>query len=462
MPEATTHHLRRDLGSMHGVGIVIGAIIGVGIFITPSNVATIAGSPEQALLMWVIGGLLALTGSLCMAEIGARFPVSGGEIVALKELLGPLPAFLFGWSLLTAINTGALVIISLFAAQNLGVALGYEWDQTQVTIAASAAIAGLAVLNLLGVKNSAWMQTSTSAVKLIILGSLALLGLYALFFSPDSTSALTESAPPSPTDPTGSPNAESNGHGASSSAPWIAGLAATIFSYGGYHQLTWLGGEVKDPQRTLPRAIVVGILLVIGGYMAANWAYFSLLPFEQVATSPTIAADAIGTFFPIAGTTITATALCISAFGIANSQVLTTPRVYYALAKQGLFPKVLGNLGGDADVPRPAILLQATLAILLLWIGGGEGMDKLVTGVVFIDVTFHVLAVGGLFLARRKLADSAFMTPMWPLTPLVFIIGTTIAMLATFWNPEVRQASIFGVVWIAVGVVVYRFTQART
>ncbi len=435
----TPHHLRRDLGSMHGVGIVIGAIIGVGIFITPSNVATIAGSPEQALLMWLIGGVLALTGALCMAEIGARFPVSGGEIVALKELLGPLPAFLFGWSLLTAINTGVLVIISLFAAQNLGVALGYEWDQTQTTMAATAAIAGLGILNLLGVKNSAWMQTSTSAVKLVILGSLALLGLNALLGNAE-VQTTTSALPPVQSD-----------------APWIAGLAATIFSYGGYHQLTWLGGEVKDPQRTLPRAIIIGIFLVIGGYMAANWAYFSLLPFEQVATSPTIAADAIGTFFPVAGSTITAAALCISAFGIANSQVLTTPRVYYALAKQGLFPKVLGNLGGDADVPRPAILLQATLAILLLWIVGGEGMDKLVTGVVFVDVTFHVLAVAGLFLARRTLDRAAFMTPLWPLTPLVFIIGTTIAMLATFWNPDVRQASIFGVAWIAVGVVVYRF-----
>ena len=449
---------------MHGVGIVIGAIIGVGIFITPSNVATIAGSPEQALLMWLIGGVLALTGALCMAEIGARFPVSGGEIVALKELLGPLPAFLFGWSLLTAINTGVLVIVSLFAAQNLGVALGYEWDQTQITIAATAAIAGLAILNLLGVKNSAWMQTSTSAVKLIILACLAMLGLYALFFSPESAdaagNAVTPPPPPPTPDPTAAPPSD-HGHGASSNAPWIAGLAATIFSYGGYHQLTWLGGEVKDPQRTLPRAIIIGIFLVIAGYMAANWAYFSLLPFEQVTSSSTIAADSIGTFFPVAGSTITAAALCISAFGIANSQVLTTPRVYYALAKQGLFPQILGNLGGDADVPRPAILLQATLAISLLWIVGGEGMDKLVTGVVFVDVIFHVLAVAGLFLARRTLSPSAFMTPLWPLTPLVFMIGTTIAMIATFWNLAVRQASIFGVAWIAVGTTVFYFTRRK-
>ena len=431
---------------MHGVGIVLGAIIGVGIFITPSDVATIAGSPGQALLLWFVGGVLAMAGALCMAEVGSRFPTSGGEIVALQKLLGPLPAFLFGWSLLTAINTGVLVIISLFAAQNLGVALGLEWGSTEISMVATAAIAGLAGLNLLGVKNSAWMQTSTSAFKLLILGCLTLFGLHALLNDPATTTEIVQ------------PKAKAT-------APWIAGLAATLFSYGGFHQLTWVGGEIKDPQRTLPRAIIIGVLLVIASYMAANWAYFSLLPFDQVAHSSTVAADAIGTRLPSTGRVLTAAALCISAFGIANSQILTTPRVYFALAKEGLFPKVLGNLGSGSDVPRAAILLQAGLAISLLWIVGGKGMDRLVTGVVFIDWIFHILAVCGLFLARRHLKHVGekpkFLTPLWPLTPLIFIIGGGTAMIATFWNPDVRQASIFGVAWIAVGVFVYALTKRQ-
>jgi len=449
---------------MHGVGIVLGAIIGVGIFITPSDVATIAGSPGQALLLWFVGGVLAMAGALCMAEVGSRFPTSGGEIVALQKLLGPLPAFLFGWSLLTAINTGVLVIISLFAAQNLGVALGLDWGSTEISLVATAAIAGLAILNLLGVKNSAWMQTSTSAFKLLILGCLALFGLHALLSDPATAAATADGLIP-PTDvpqvpPTDIPSSDSP-----SRAPWIAGLAATLFSYGGFHQLTWVGGEIKDPQRTLPRAIIIGVLLVIASYMAANWAYFSLLPFDQVANSSTVAADAIGTRLPSTGRVLTAAALCISAFGIANSQILTTPRVYFALAKEGLFPKVLGNLGSGSDVPRAAILLQAGLAISLLWIVGGKSMDRLVTGVVFIDWIFHILAVCGLFLARRHLKHVGetpkFLTPLWPLTPLIFIIGGGTAMIATFWNPDVRQASIFGVAWIAVGVVVYALTKRQ-
>jgi amino acid transporter len=441
------------------VGIVLGAIIGVGIFITPSKVAWIAGSPEQAMLLWGLGGLIAMAGALCMAEIGARFPSSGGEMLALHQTWGPLPAFLFGWSLLTAINTGVLVIISLFAAENFGVAVGANWSTQEVALAASIGILLLSALNLSGVRHAAWMQTTTSAFKLLVLAGLTCLGIAAMLDSGSPPSEILQGGTSlengGSVGTTPSPSQRAN------SIPWLAGLAATLFSYGGFHQLTWVGGEIKDPQKTLPKAIVTGVILVIASYLAANWAYFSLLPFDHVATSTSIASDAIGQRLPEVAKVLTASALCISALGIANSQLLTTPRVYFALAQEGLFPKVLGNLTSQNSVPRIAIVLQGALAILLLWIVGGESIDQLVTGVVFVDWVFHILAVAGLFIARKRCAKApSFSTPLWPLPALVFMVGGTLALGATFWDASVRQASLLGSFWILLGIPVY-FAMTR-
>lgn len=449
MSESPPPSLRRELGGLHATGIVLGAIIGVGIFMTPSKVAAQAGSPELALALWALGGLIAMAGALCMAEVGARYPTSGGEIMALRFMIGRLPAFLYGWSLLTAIQTGVLVIIALFGAHNLGVLLGQTWGPTESAAAASAAIAGLAVINLMGVRYGAWAQTLTSIFKVLVLAALTVLGVWAIF------DGLTPAASPV------SASADSDGSPRGITV-FLAGIAATLFSYGGFHQVTWVGGEVRDPQRTVPRAIVIGVLLVIACYLAANWAYFSLLPFEQVTASSSLASDAVGTRMPEIARRLTAFALCVSAFGIANAQLLTTPRVYFSLAREGLFPKVLGELHHSSGVPRAAIILQTVLAIALLWIAGGDRMDQLVTGVVFVDWFFHILAVFGLFLVRRRGDDMpAYRTPWWPLPPIIFLGGAIVGLGATFLDPGVRQASILGLAWILVGVVVFAWMQRK-
>jgi basic amino acid/polyamine antiporter, APA family len=450
---------------MHATGIVLGSIIGVGIFLTPSKVAAQAGSPGLALALWAVGGLIAMAGALCMAEVGARYPTSGGEIMALRFMIGKLPAFLYGWSLLTAIQTGVLVIIALFGAHNLGVLLDQDWGATESAVVASAAIAGLAIINLMGVRYGAWAQTLTSAFKVLVLAALTVLGVWAIF------DGLTPEAAQSAGGATGGAAGNalgSSGAAGADGAPrgitvFLAGIAATLFSYGGFHQVTWVGGEVRNPQRTVPRAIVIGVLLVIACYLAANWAYFSLLPFEEVTGSNSLAADAVGTRMPDLARRMTALALCVSAFGIANAQLLTTPRVYFSLAREGLFPKVLGELHHSSGVPRAAIILQTVLAIALLWIAGGDRMDQLVTGVVFVDWVFHILAVFGLFLVRRR-GDAMpdYRTPWWPLPPVIFLGGAIIGLGSTFLDPAVRQASILGVAWILVGVIVYAWMQRKS
>lgn len=436
---------RRSLGSLHATAVVIGAIIGVGIFLTPGKVAAVAGSPGGALMLWVTGGVIALAGALSMAEIGARYPTSGGEIVALQRMLGPLPAFLFGWCLLTAIQTGVLVIVTLFAAQNLGAALGAEWSPAVVSLVATAMLLALMVVNLLGVKQGAAAQTTTVALKLLALAGLTAVGAWvALGGEPVAPVAAT----PAPE--------------VSAEVPWLAGLAACLFSYGGFHQVTWIGGEVRDPQRTLPRAILIGVAIVVVCYLAANLTYFRLLPFDTVTSSGTLAADAIGTVLPGWGRRLTAIALAVSAFGLANTLLLTSPRVYFALAQEGLFPRALGRLDGGRGVPAPAILAQGGLAVGLLWLAGGDRMDSLVNGVVFVDWIFHILACCGLMLVWRR-GDPApgYRTPLMPIPPLVFVLGSAVALGATFLDPEVRQSSLIGVAWVGAGCLVYAAMRAR-
>jgi len=431
---------RRLLGGLASISVVVGAIIGVGVFITPSKVAAIAGDPSTALLLWALGGGIAICGALSLAEVGVRFPESGGQIVALHRMFGPLPAFLYGWCLLTAIQTGVLVIITFFAARNLSVLLGAGWGAPALKLVATGMLMALAFANLHGVRSGARVQTLTVAAKLLTLAALVALGLGLFFLG-------------SGREPAGIPPPESS----SASVPLLAGLAAVLFSYGGFHQLTWVGGEVRNPARTLPFSIVAGILIVVAAYLAVNAAYFLLLPYREVAASQALATDAVAGIFPGAGVQAVALALCVSAFGIANTSLLTAPRVYYALAREGLFPRRFQGLDEKAGVPRAAILLQVVLALVLLWSVGPDRMNPLVNGVVFVDWTFHALTCAGLLRLARPAPGKplSYRVPFYPWIPLLFVLGTVVALGATFFDPEVRPSSLIGLAWTAGGVLVY-------
>ncbi len=294
--------LRRELGLFDAVCVVVGAIIGVGIFFTPSKVAALAGSPGAALLTWAVGGGIALLGALTFAELGSLCERSGGQYEILRDAYGPLPAFLYVFCNATAIQAGSAAVIALVTAQYLGKAVtGAVPGESLLTLLSLLLILGLVLANTAGVRWGARVQNFTVLAKTATLG---LLVLAALLFGGGRSG-----------EPVG-------GTGISPSTSLLAGLFAGLvpafFSYGGWQHALWIGGEIKNPRTNVPRAIIFGVLLVVAVYLLANWAYLHLLGFEKTAGSAALASDALGALWPGAGERVTAAAVALSAFGVLN------------------------------------------------------------------------------------------------------------------------------------------------
>ncbi|MFZ5476487.1 MAG: APC family permease, partial [Myxococcota bacterium] len=264
--------MRRELGLGDTTAVVIGAIVGVGIFFTPAQVARLAGSEEVALGLWALGGVVAALGAWTFAELGRRYPRAGGQYDVLRDAWGPLPGFLYVFCNLTAIQAGSIAIIAWYCAQNFADAFGATLSPGVNLVAAVVLVAGLTAANVVGVRAGAWVQNVTVVSKLLTL--VAVVGL----------AVVAAPAAPAPA----APVAGERG------IALLAGLLPAMFAYGGWQQALWVGGEVKDPERTLPRAILGGVAVVVVVYLGAAWAYFRLLGFEGVAGAGGLAFEAVG------------------------------------------------------------------------------------------------------------------------------------------------------------------------
>ena len=301
-----TQKLERSLGLFEITGVVMGAIIGVGIFFTPSSVMDRTGSVQVAIATWLIGSLIAMTGSLTFAELGALFPRTGGQYHILRETYGRPIAFLYGWSLLTVIQSGAIAIIGLICVDYLARFAGAEIATLSRRTGACVLIGALTFVNARGVRHGARVAVVTSALKMVILLAI---GLIALFFDAEP-------------------------HEAASRAPrgdgrWVLilpGLIPVLFSFGGWQQATYLGGEVKDPGRNIPLGVIGGVAIVGLLYVGVNIAYLSLLDPEQMVSTHTLAADAVGGVFPEWGPRIVALCVAVSALGVASVCIMTAPK----------------------------------------------------------------------------------------------------------------------------------------
>ncbi len=439
MPDPTG--FQRRLGPFDTTCVVIGAIIGVGIFFTPSFVARITGSAELALATWGVGGVIALLGALTFAELGGLYPRAGGQYDALRDALGAPFGFLYGFCNLTAIQAGAVAIIAIICARHVGVAVnGAPFGETAEVALAVVIIGGLAGANILGVRWGASIQNLTVVAKV---ATLLLVTVIAALAEPAAVAETPTSLAPG------------------TASPWgvllIAGLVPTLFSFGGWQQGLWMGGEVRDAERTVPRSIVLGVVVVVAVYLLVNWGYFRLLGFDGVAGSKTLASDAVSVVWPHVGTRIVAAAVALSSFGVLNAQFLAGPRLTYAMARDGKFFRAFGRLHGSFGTPVAATLLLGTIAVVLLLVAGFNGVDQLLTGVVLIDAAFFALTGASLVILRRKAAgrERPVRVPLYPWVPLLFVAGEVLVVIGALRDESTQQAVHLAVIWVIGGLVAY-------
>ncbi|HJU73614.1 MAG TPA: amino acid permease [Gemmatimonadaceae bacterium] len=405
-----TDGLRRTLGTLDLTLLTIGLVIGSGIFIVPAVVLrSSGGSMGLALGIWVVGGILSLLGALTYGELGAMDAGSGGLYSYLRDAFGPWLAFLYGWTLLLVLATGSVATLAAAAARYFGefVTLGPVAQK----LFSVAMIAVLGVVNVLSTRKSATLQNAATAIKVS-----AILVMSGLLF------ALGSGGPPA------APAADSPSFMAG------VGLAmiSVLWAYEGWQYTTFAAGEALDPQRSFPRALVLGTLILIGLYVLANVAYVAALGGARVAASERVAAEAVTTVVgPTAGRLV-AGAIMISMFSAALSIVITAPRVFYTMARDGLFFRKLAEVHPRFGTPAFAIVVGTLWAMVLAATGTFE---QLLTYVVFIGWIFYGLGAIAVIILRHKRPDAPrpFRVPGYPVTPIVFtlaalaIVGNTIA-----------------------------------
>lgn len=425
--------LKRQIGLYAATAITVGSIIGSGIFRSPHSVAQEISSPAVALLAWGLGGLLSLCGSLVLAEMAVTHPRTGGLYVFIRESFGDRLAFVFGWASLWVVKPTVIAsIASVFATyfcEALGLGKGAEF------LAGFGAIGILTLVNLMGVKEGTGTQTVLTTLKVA-----GILGLCLAAF------LLPHAGPPS-----GEPlRATATAH------PFLLAFAFAMipifFAYDGWTDSTYVGGEIVNPARNFPIAILGGTLLVVAVYLVTNMAYYTVLSPAEVATHEAVGAETMRRILGPWGGRALAVLVAVSAFGTVNASVLTGPRVTQAMAADGLFWKRAAHVSARRGTPDVALLIQGALATLWLWLAGG--FEDVSGWFVTTSWLFYGLTVAGIFVYRRKeraglIERPAYRMPLFPLTPLLFILVTVAIVASDLTSSGWRAAA--GVIVAALG-----------
>lgn len=402
--------LPRSLGLLSAIAVVIGSTIGSGIFRTPAGIATKVPDPVLMLSVWVLGGLLALAGALTYAEMAGMYPRSGGVFVYLKESFGRLPAFLFGWTELVVIRASALGAISTVFAEYLLRSLGYDpaaapYD-AWVHYVAAIAIVVTAVINYTGVRWTSILLNLTTAAKY---GALVILVLLAFVVGDGAAANFTAT------------------DGTVEKGLFGLALVSVLWAYDGWADVSFVGGEVKDPERNLPRALVFGTLGIIAIYLLANLAYLYLMPIAEIRGSRLVAADAAQLIFGRVGVGLVAVVVMISTFGTLMGSMMTGPRIIYAMADSGLFFKGIAQVHPRYKTPARSIALIAVLSAIFVMI---RGFEDLADTFVLAIWPFYAAAAVGVIVLRRRLPDAPrpVRVLLYPLPPLLFVVAAAMIL----------------------------------
>jgi amino acid transporter len=437
--------LTRQLGLWSAVAVLIGSTIGSGIFRSPAGIADKLPGPLPLMAVWVAGGLFALCGALTLAELSGAFPETGGAYVFIREGWGRMPAFLFGWSELTMIRAASLGAISTTFAEYLMRVLGYDPSVAPysdwVHYIAAIAIVLTATFNYVGLKWGSLVQNLTTLAKY---GGLLFIIVLALAIGLPRTGGHYTPAVP---------------EGSFHIAAFGLALVSVLWAFDGWADLSFVAGEVKDPRRTLPRAIIIGTTAVIVIYLLANLGYMAVMPVGEIRHSQLVAADVANRLVGLPGVVFVAVTVMLSTFGTLNGTLLTSPRIFFAMADDGLFFRKMAAVHPRYGTPYISIMLVAALGVVFVMLRTFEQLaDTFVTAIV----PFYALAVAAIFVFRKRATyDPPFRTPLYPIVPALFILATLFLLVNAIIDPSSRWGTLAVLGGILIGVPVYVLTVGR-
>lgn len=431
--------LKKVLNTRGLTMIAIGACIGSGIFVTPADTMATLPHHGYVLLTWIIGGLVAFLGALTFSELGATYPKEGGVYVYLKHAYGDMAGFLYGWIILLIVNTGALAALGLALADFLKFFLPV--DDTEKSMIAIGTIWLLTVVNIFGVNTSQQLSSLFTGLKLMAIVMIIIVGFTFLPNVQHSIQLDLSADIPN--------NLMTN---------MLLAFTGVFWSMGGWHHATYLSGEAINPQTTVPKALFFSTITVTVVYVLIIISYMILLPTEQMSASERVAGDALAAVY-LHGGKMVSIIISISIFGTIAIYTMSAPRIYYAMAKDGIFFNFLADVSPRFQTPYKAMLFQAGWASLLILIWGS--FSRIIIFVTFMDIVFMALATSTIFIFRqRKTANNGYKLKLYPWIPIVYLIVTIAFVLNTLLdlNPE----SWIGVIILLIGIpVFYYFKKSR-
>lgn len=430
--------LRRELNFVDSTAIVVGTIIGSAIFLIPSVIASTIVSVPVIFLVWIVGGILTLCGALSLAELGSIYPGAGGLYVYLREAYGPLPSFLYGWGLLIMIHSGSIAAL----AAGFGIYFGHLFSLRVIgqRAMAVACIVLLTAVNCLGIRLGKYTQNVLAMIKLAGIGTMIAM----LFAHGTKTSIFAARL-----------------RGPNSVPSWISigtALVAILWAYEGWHVVSFAAGEMKRPRIDLPRSLAVGTAIIMIVYLLANASYYVVLTPLEIRSSQAVAAVAMGKSYGATAEIFISVLILVSVLGSINGMVLTGPRVYYAMAQDGLFFSAFGRASVKYKAPAFALLVQGVWASLLVC---SSSYQELFTDVIFAAWLFYGLAVSGVIVLRRTQPDLSrpYRVPGFPWVPLLFCAASAGIFFSTIIESPIR--STLGIGLILTGVPLFLFFRRR-
>jgi basic amino acid/polyamine antiporter, APA family len=444
--------LRRDLGPWAAASIVVGTVIGSGIFLVPATMIQRVGSVQMVFLVWVVGGLLSLAGALSYAELAAAMPEAGGEYVYLREAYGPAWGFLYSWTQMWVAKSGSIAALATgfflyFAdffqsfdrvAYVLPLPLGPHGNPLEIRygqLGAIVLILSLSWLNYCGVKFAGSVQTTVTLVKVALIALLVVAGLGF-----------------------GHPEASHGGVTHVNLSGFVAALVAALWAYDGWNNAGMVGSEVRDPQRNLPRALIGGTLVVIAIYLLANFAYFHVLSPAHVAGATRVAAEMMARISGPSGGHAVSVAAMISIFAALNGSILSGARVPYAAARDGYFFRVARRVHPQHHTPSAAIVLLGLWSCLLVLSGKYDDLFNLV---IFASWILYAMTATAVIVLRHKRPNLVrpYRTIGYPAVPVLFLLGSIVLLLSTLMDRP--RESLIGIVLIIAGLPFYFFWNSR-